>query len=121
MAFGLKRGLAPLIRLRDEVRARSATSLEPFAPDAVPSEIRPLIGAINIRMARVRAQMAAQHRFVANSAHQLRTPLPGTEASGSGLGLAIVEEAAEATGGSVRASSPTRGGLGLTVRLPSKG
>jgi len=39
------------------------------------SEIRPLIDALNAYMARVRAQMASQRRFVANAAHQLRTPL----------------------------------------------
>ena len=75
MAFGLKRGLGPLIRLRDEVRARPTASLEPFAPETVQSEIRPLVEAINGRIARVKAQLAAQHRFVTNAAHQLRTPL----------------------------------------------
>ena len=75
MVFGLKRGLAPLIRLRDEVRARPTESLEPFAPETVQSEIRPLVEAINGRIARVKAQLAAQHRFVTNAAHQLRTPL----------------------------------------------
>jgi two-component system sensor histidine kinase TctE len=75
MVFGLKRGLAPLIRLRDEVRARSAESLEPFAPETVQTEIRPLVDAINDRNTRVRAQLAAQHRFVTNAAHQFRTPL----------------------------------------------
>ena len=75
MAFGLKRGLGPLIRLRDEVLARPTASLEPFAPETVQSEIRPLVEAINGRIARVKAQLAAQHRFVTNAAHQLRTPL----------------------------------------------
>ncbi len=75
MVFGLKRGLAPLLRLRDEVQARSSASLEPFAAEAVQAEIRPLVAAINVRIARVKAQLAAQHRFVANAAHQLRTPL----------------------------------------------
>ena len=75
MAFGLKRGLGPLIRLRDEVRARPTASLEPFSPETVQSEIRPLVEAINGRIARVKAQLAAQHRFVTNAAHQLRTPL----------------------------------------------
>ena len=75
MAFGLKRGLAPLLRLRDEVQARPSASLDPFAPDAVQGEIRPLVDAINGYIGRMKAQMAAQHRFVANAAHQLRTPL----------------------------------------------
>lgn len=75
MAFGLKRGLAPLLRLRDEVRARPSASLEPLAPEAVQGEVRPLVDAINGYIGRVKAQMAAQHRFVTNAAHQLRTPL----------------------------------------------
>ncbi len=75
MAFGLKRGLAPLLRLRDEVQARPTASLEPFTTEAVQSEIRPLVEAINSRIARIKAQLAAQHRFVTNAAHQLRTPL----------------------------------------------
>ena len=75
MAFGLKRGLAPLLRLSDAVRARPEASLEPFAADAVQGEVRPLVAAINGYIGRVKAQMAAQHRFVTNAAHQLRTPL----------------------------------------------
>ena len=75
MAFGLKRGLDPLLRLRDAVRERSATSLDPLETDAVQTELQPLVSAINQQMKRVRQQLAAQHRFVANAAHQLRTPL----------------------------------------------
>lgn len=75
MVFGLKRGLAPLMRLRDEVQARPVASLAPFSPETVQPEVRPLVEAINTRIERVRAQLAAQHRFVANAAHQLRTPL----------------------------------------------
>ena len=75
MVFGLKRGLAPLLRLRDEVRTRAPTSLDLLEPSTVQTEIRPLVTAINQQTARVRAQLAAQHRFVTNAAHQLRTPL----------------------------------------------
>jgi two-component system sensor histidine kinase TctE len=72
---GLKRGLAPLLRLRDAVRSRGRTDLAPFSVSEAQSEILPLIEALNIYIERVRAQMAAQRRFVANAAHQLRTPL----------------------------------------------
>ena len=75
MVFGLKRGLAPLLRLRDEVRTRAPTNLDLLEPATVQTEIRPLVAAINQQTARVRAQLAAQHRFVTNAAHQLRTPL----------------------------------------------
>jgi len=73
--IGLHRGLAPLLKLRDAVRSRGRTQLEPISIPGVQSEIRPLIDALNAYMERVRAQMAAQRRFVANAAHQLRTPL----------------------------------------------
>lgn len=73
--LGLRRGLAPLIRLRDAVRSRNRSDLEPVEISGAQSEIRPLIEALNAYMERVRGQMAAQRRFIANAAHQLRTPL----------------------------------------------
>ncbi|HVI89039.1 MAG TPA: sensor histidine kinase N-terminal domain-containing protein, partial [Dongiaceae bacterium] len=73
--IGLARGLGPLMRLRDEVRNREPDQLEPFALESVQSELRPLVAALNHHMDRVKKQMAAQRRFIANAAHQLRTPL----------------------------------------------
>ncbi|WP_095086241.1 sensor histidine kinase [Mesorhizobium sophorae] len=91
--LGLRRGLAPLIRLRDAVRSPSRSDLDPVEVPGAQSEIRPLIDALNAYMERVRAQMAAQRRFIANAAHQLRTPLAllSTQAS-----YALRESAAEA-------------------------
>lgn len=73
--LGLKRGLAPLMRLREAVIASRRERLEPFDPGSVQTELRPLVQALNDYMARVQRQMASQRRFVANAAHQLRTPL----------------------------------------------
>lgn len=73
--LGLRRGLAPLIRLRDAVRSPSRNELDHVDVPGAQNEIRPLIDALNAYMERVRAQMAAQRRFIANAAHQLRTPL----------------------------------------------
>ncbi|RWH63269.1 MAG: sensor histidine kinase [Mesorhizobium sp.] len=67
--------LAPLMRLRDTVRSPDRSDLDPVEVPGAQSEIRPLIDALNAYMERVRAQMAAQRRFIANAAHQLRTPL----------------------------------------------
>jgi len=91
--LGLRRGLAPLIRLRDAVRSPSRSDLDPIEVAGAQSEIRPLIDALNVYMERVRAQIAAQRRFIANAAHQLRTPLAllSTQAS-----YALREGAAEA-------------------------
>ncbi|TIR86182.1 MAG: sensor histidine kinase [Mesorhizobium sp.] len=72
--LGLRRGLA-LMRLRDTVRSPDRSDLDPVEVPGAQSEIRPLIDALNAYMERVRAQMAAQRRFIANAAHQLRTPL----------------------------------------------
>jgi two-component system sensor histidine kinase TctE len=72
---GLQRGLSPVLRLRDAVRQRSRDRLDPFPPAMVQTELQPLVHALNDHMERVQNQMAAQRRFVANAAHQLRTPL----------------------------------------------
>jgi len=73
--LGLQRGLAPVLRLRDSVLSSKRERLEPFDPESVQTELQPLVEALNGYMGRVQRQMAAQRRFVANAAHQLRTPL----------------------------------------------
>lgn len=77
MWLGLRRGAAPLERLRANVMTRSADDVRPLeAPDA-PEEVAPLINAFNDLLARVEREGAAQKQFIANAAHQLRTPLAG--------------------------------------------
>ncbi|HWU63547.1 MAG TPA: sensor histidine kinase N-terminal domain-containing protein, partial [Ensifer sp.] len=73
--LGLRRGLSPLMRLREAVISSRRERLEPFDPSSVQTELRPLVHALNDYMGRVQSQMGAQRRFVANAAHQLRTPL----------------------------------------------
>ena len=77
MWLGLRRGAAPLERLRAQVTSRGPGDVAPLqAPDA-PEEVAPLINAFNELLARVEHEGAAQKRFIANAAHQLRTPLAG--------------------------------------------
>ncbi|MBL0123146.1 MAG: sensor histidine kinase N-terminal domain-containing protein [Betaproteobacteria bacterium] len=77
MWVGLRRGAAPLKRLRDQVMARDVDDVRPLhAPDA-PEEIAPLINSFNDLLARIEHEGEAQRRFIANAAHQLRTPLAG--------------------------------------------
>jgi two-component system sensor histidine kinase TctE len=77
MWLGLRRGAAPLERLRAQVTSRGPGDVAPLqAPDA-PEEVAPLINAFNELLARVEREGAAQKRFIANAAHQLRTPLAG--------------------------------------------
>jgi two-component system sensor histidine kinase TctE len=75
--FGLARGLVPLSRLTERIRARKSADLSPIDPGAAPEEVAPLIRSINDLMARLEASLEGQQRFVANAAHQLRTPLAG--------------------------------------------
>jgi two-component system, OmpR family, sensor histidine kinase TctE len=76
---GLRRGLAPLTRLRDELEARRATDVRPVDTRAAPREVVPLVDAFNHMLARVAENNEAQKRFIANAAHQLRTPLAGVK------------------------------------------
>jgi two-component system sensor histidine kinase TctE len=73
--YGLARGLRPLLRLREEVLERPPDELRPFSAEALQSELQPLVAALNQYVERLRSQIAAQRRFIANAAHQLRTPL----------------------------------------------
>ncbi len=73
--IGVRRGIEPLARLSDDIRARSPADLRPIDSTRVPSEARPIVTELNSLFARVNAATANQKRFTANAAHQLRTPL----------------------------------------------
>ncbi|HEY9731180.1 MAG TPA: sensor histidine kinase N-terminal domain-containing protein [Drouetiella sp.] len=75
--LGVRRGLRPLNNLRDAVASRTPVDLGPIAVEDVPKEVRPLVTAINELLQRLQDDMQAQRRFVANAAHQLRTPIAG--------------------------------------------
>lgn len=75
--LGVGRGLAPLRQLRDQIASRSHRDLRPVEELNAPREVRPIIHAINELMARLRVALDAQQRFIADAAHQLRTPLAG--------------------------------------------
>jgi two-component system sensor histidine kinase TctE len=77
LLVGLKRGLNPLHVLADEIAQRSPRDLSPIAETHVFLEVRTLTDTINDLLSRLAAAIAAQQRFVANAAHQLRTPLAG--------------------------------------------
>jgi two-component system sensor histidine kinase TctE len=72
--LSLRWGLKGLVALRDTVRDRHPGSLEPLDPGPVPTELSPLVEAINGYVQRLDAQVAQRTRFIANAAHQLRTP-----------------------------------------------
>jgi two-component system OmpR family sensor kinase len=75
MAWVLGRGLAPLTRISRRVEERDASRLDPLPSEDVPVELRPLVAEINGLIARLEGSMAAQRRFFADAAHELRTPV----------------------------------------------
>ena len=75
--FGLSRGVAPLSALQRRLRARRPDDFSPIDVRVAPSEIGPLIVAMNELLTRLDSTMLAQRRFVADAAHQLKTPLAG--------------------------------------------
>ncbi|MFD2367785.1 sensor histidine kinase [Pseudoduganella sp. GCM10020061] len=75
--FSVSTGLLPLARLRSSLKARDGEDLSHLDPDAVPGELAPVVGAFNELLDKVAAGAQARHEFLANVAHQLRTPLAG--------------------------------------------
>jgi two-component system sensor histidine kinase TctE len=102
IGWAVQRALAPLLALREAVECRSPRDLSALDEAQSPEEVRPLVKSLNRLFGLVNAQAESQRRFVADAAHQLRTPLAGLQAQ--------VEAWAQAAGAS---------GAG-TVTLPAE-
>ena len=87
--FGVTQGLAPLKHLQQAVAARSHRDLSPVAAADVPGEVHPLLVSINDLMSRLDDVLGQQNRFIADAAHQLRTPVAGLKAH---IEIALREE-----------------------------
>ena len=75
--YAVGRGLAPLSSLQRELATRSHRDLSPLPEEQAPEEVRPLIRAMNELLGRLSQALEAQQRFIADAAHQLRTPVAG--------------------------------------------
>ncbi len=75
--FALARGIRPLAQLQQRIRERDNTDLSPIPESDVPDEVAPLVRAINELLQRLDGSIAAQRHFLADAAHQLKTPLAG--------------------------------------------
>lgn len=80
MNWAVRRALRPLLELKEAVERRSPRDLSALDPQASPDEVRPLVLSLNRLFGLVNAQAESQRRFVADAAHQLRTPLAALQA-----------------------------------------
>ena len=71
----IERALAPVQRMRRLVAARPANDLSPLPLDELPEEVVPLVGELNLLFDRLQQARAAQQQFIADAAHELRSPL----------------------------------------------
>jgi two-component system, OmpR family, sensor histidine kinase TctE len=89
---GIQLGLRPVKRLRDEIADRSPLDLRPIVESSVPREIAPVVVTLNRLFTMLRTAVQSQQQFIANTAHQLRTPITGMQAQ---LNLLVAEPAAQ--------------------------
>ena len=75
--FGIRHALLPVEDIRAALKRMGHRALQPLDSASAPTEIRPLVEEFNLVLDRLDQASAAQQRFVANAAHQLRTPLAG--------------------------------------------
>lgn len=75
--LALVRGIKPLHQLESRIRARKSDDLSPLDDSTVPQEVAPVVSAVNDLLDRLKDSIATQKRFLADAAHQLKTPLAG--------------------------------------------
>lgn len=80
VGWAVERALGPLLALKDAVERRSPRDLSALDERGSPEEVRPLVQSLNRLFGLVNAQAESQRRFIADAAHQLRTPLAGLQA-----------------------------------------
>ncbi|HWP10669.1 MAG TPA: ATP-binding protein [Ramlibacter sp.] len=80
VGWAVERALKPLLELKEAVEHRSPRDLSAIDESASPEEVRPLVNSLNRLFGLVNAQAESQRRFIADAAHQLRTPLAGLQA-----------------------------------------
>ncbi|MDO9400023.1 MAG: sensor histidine kinase N-terminal domain-containing protein [Polaromonas sp.] len=75
--LALVRGIKPLDELEKRIRARKPDDMSPLDETVVPEEVAPLVSSINGLLSRLKVSLTTQKRFLADAAHQLKTPLAG--------------------------------------------
>lgn len=90
--LGVSRGLRPLAALRQQVEARDPNNLTPLDSTHAPSEVAPLLSALDSLFARVRSLLENERRFTADAAHELRTPLAAIKTQAQVARAAVGDE-----------------------------
>jgi two-component system OmpR family sensor kinase len=85
-AIVIARSLRPMVRLADDLDGRRADDMTPLPAAQMPSELHPFIASINGLLQRMRVLMDQQRRFVADAAHELRTPITALSLQAENLG-----------------------------------
>ena len=96
VAWVIRRSLAPVQRMRRQVASRAADDLSPLETQGLPDEVRPLVQELNLLFDRVQQAFEAQKSFVADAAHELRSPLTALKLQAHALGRAGDEAARDA-------------------------
>src|SRR5262245_2353833 len=105
------RALEPLRTVTGRVASRRPGTFEPLSQTGLPEEIQPLVSALNELLARLEAALEHERAFIADAAHELRSPLTALD-----LQLQTFESAADEQG-RARALAPLRAGVERATRL----
>jgi two-component system sensor histidine kinase TctE len=112
--IGVVRGLSPLERLRGALAERSHRDRGPVGAAGVPAEVMPLVQSLNDLLGRLDQALTLQSRFVADAAHQLKTPIAAVKTE---LEVALREDDQERARQSLRGA---QAGLERLARLASQ-
>jgi two-component system OmpR family sensor kinase len=116
MAVGwlISRSLAPVERMRRQVATRPADDLSPLPAAGLPEEVLPLVDELNLLFGRVRVSLAAHQQFIADAAHELRSPLTALKLQAQALRRAPDEASRQA------AVARLNDGIERTIQLVSQ-
>ena len=111
--WAVRRALRPLMELKEAVERRSPRDLSALDAHGSPEEVRPLVLSLNRLFDLVNAQAESQRRFVADAAHQLRTPLAGLQAQVEAWAMAVTAKAIAADPGWIYKENTAKGDVDI--------